>query len=152
MEAMSRNANQGSDSEDNDDDFDLVAFRKIVLGYMEPKESVTRAIKRLSNNVKSAKKSGDEELLEDETHRSNKLMEYVNNFVEHGFYDIYQETYESLTAKVNPILLDSKKTEDVSRKRGMENSSDQAAKQVRFENSASSESKTKMDEFEDMFK
>ena len=159
MEAMAKsNANYGSDSEDDKDDFDLVAFRKIVLGYMEPKESVTKTIKRLSSNVKAAKKSEDKEFIEDEMMRCNKLMEYVNTFVEYGFYDIYQETHESLTAKINPLLLQAKIGDDsAGRKRGIESEngsqlSEQAAKHVRFETAQASSAKTKMDEFEDMFK
>ena len=136
-----------ADNSDSEDDFDLVAFRKIILGYLSQKESVTKAIKRLTENVKKAKKSGDKELLEDEQHACNKLMEYVNQFVDQGHYDIYQETYESLTAKVNPIL--SHASDE--RKRNLDEEEKPPlpqAKQVKFDSSVK---RKKFEDFEDMF-
>ena len=134
-----------TDSDSDDDDFDLLAFRKIVLGYLEKKESVTKAIKRLSENVKKAKKAGDIELMEDEQHSCNKLMDYVNQFVDQGHYDIYQETYESLTAKVNPILT-SATSDDRKRNPDDDDLSLPKAKQVKFDSSVNK------DDLEDMFK
>ena len=134
-----------TDSDSDDDDFDLLAFRKIVLGYLEKKESVTKAIKRLSENVKKAKKAGDIELMEDEQHSCNKLMDYVNQFVDQGHYDIYQETYESLTAKVNPILT-SATSDDRKRNPDDDDLPLPGAKQVKFDSSVNK------DDLEDMFK
>jgi hypothetical protein len=120
------------EDEDNlaseDDEISQVdTFRKI-LPYLKPHESIMKAIKRLGKSSASAssgslsasqrwlKKKGqpetgdkmdtgesgsssgvDKEALE-------KLTGYANYFIDQGFYDIYEETSESLQKKVDTYV------------------------------------------------
>lgn len=106
-----------SDSDEDPDTFDEISSYECMLQYMKPKESVNKALKRLGgDNMKLSsverlkrKKAGTLNDNKDVTH----LTELANKILtKQGNMDIYQETFEQITAKVK----NSKKKKQVFQK------------------------------------
>ncbi len=96
---------------------------KQMISYMKPGENVLKAIKRLGNSSKGSQSVGtmsasqrwlkkknqaDQAKSSKETEASladkaalDKLTGLANHFIDLGFYDIYEETYEKLNYKIN---------------------------------------------------
>jgi CD2 antigen cytoplasmic tail-binding protein 2 len=107
----------------NDEKTTIDLFKKIV-DYLKPGETVLKAIKRLgssSSNVSSSssnlsasqrwlKKKQPQQTASSATIDSEKLKTdkqaletltgYANQFIDQGFYDIYEETYEKIQLKL----------------------------------------------------
>ncbi len=105
-----------------DDTSQIETFKKMVL-YMKPGESVLKAIKRLGNSSKGsqsvgtmsasqrwlkkknqndqAKNSKESESSSADKEALDKLTGFANHFIDRGFYDIYEETYEKLKYKID---------------------------------------------------
>jgi hypothetical protein len=116
-----------SDSDDNETNYQvedetaqLELFEKI-LKYLKPSETVLKAIKRLgktggatstlSASQRWSKKKNTETASTSSTSTSataaaadkealETLTGYANKFIEKGFYDIYEETFEKLKYKI----------------------------------------------------
>lgn len=113
----------------NEEESSQVDVFKKIVEYLRPGESVLRAIKRLGNSSKSAPAtsggstsslSASQRWLKKKTPTAGaaasqasdsasaaadkvaleKLTGYANHFIDRGFYDIYDETYEKLRYKV----------------------------------------------------
>ncbi|KAJ8965463.1 hypothetical protein NQ314_004108 [Rhamnusium bicolor] len=98
----------GEDSEsesETDDNFDEIITYKMMLGYMKPKESVNKALKRLGgadmklSSVERLKRKKAGTLTSNEdvtnlTELANRILTQLGNM------DIYQETYEQIKAKI----------------------------------------------------
>lgn len=94
-----------SDSDETTEKFDEIASYKNMLQYMKPKETVNKAIKRLgSDNMKLSsverlrrKKAGTLHDNKEVTH----LTELANEILtKQGNMDIYQETFEQISCKI----------------------------------------------------
>lgn len=96
----------------NDEEEKIEIFKKI-LPHLRMNESILRAIKRLGNSSKSSlsasqrwlKKKSEKQEPSSETALADKqaleeLTGYANKFIDQGFYDIYEETYQSLEKKI----------------------------------------------------
>lgn len=94
-----------SDSDDPNENFDEISLYKSMLQYMNPKETVSKAIKRLGSvNMKLSsverlkrKKAGtlpDNKEVIHLTELANKIL------TKQGNMDIYQETFEQISSKV----------------------------------------------------
>jgi CD2 antigen cytoplasmic tail-binding protein 2 len=91
-------------------------FRKI-LEFLKPGESILKSIKRLGNtggankaNLSASqrwiKKKQVDVSLKSEDSKANaealeKLTSLANKFIEMGYYDVYEETYEKIMFKLN---------------------------------------------------
>ena len=112
----------------NEEESSQVDVFKKIVEYLKPGETVLRAIKRLGNSSKSApgasgsasSLSASQRWLKKKTPPAQdsgkqtpdsagaaadklaleKLTGYANHFIDRGFYDIYDETYEKLRYKV----------------------------------------------------
>lgn len=107
----------GVEDEDSSDipslssDFDEVSIQKEMLTFMKPKETVAKALRRHAGNksISSAerwkrKKAGVDVSKEEEESKQNvsKLTELANKILQNtGNMDIYQESYEYISEKVN---------------------------------------------------
>jgi CD2 antigen cytoplasmic tail-binding protein 2 len=108
---------------DQDATSQIETFKKMIL-YMKPGESVLKAIKRLGSSSKSsqsvgtmsasqrwlkkknqtdqqAKSSKESEASAADKEALDKLTGFANHFIDRGFYDIYEETYEKLKYKID---------------------------------------------------
>ena len=111
----------------NDEKTTIDLFKKIV-DYLKPGETVLKAIKRLgssSSKVSSSSSSStsnlsasqrwlkkkqpqqtassatiDSEKLKTDKQALETLTGYANQFIDQGFYDIYEETYEKIQLKL----------------------------------------------------
>lgn len=112
----------------NDEKATIDLFKKIV-DYLKPGETVLKAIKRLgssSSNVSSSSSTSnlsasqrwlkkkqpqqqtasstaatiDSEKLKNDKQALETLTGYANQFIDQGFYDIYEETYEKIQLKL----------------------------------------------------
>ncbi|XP_019871179.2 CD2 antigen cytoplasmic tail-binding protein 2 homolog [Aethina tumida] len=103
------NKGLGDDSESDSEpepDFDEFGTYKKIIGYMKPKETINKAIKRLSGDLMKLsslerlkrKKAGTLNSNEDVTN----LTELANSVLSKlGNMDVYQETFEQIQAKIN---------------------------------------------------
>jgi hypothetical protein len=103
---------------------------------LKPGETVIRAIKRFGNSSKlsqSNSKAGlsasqrwgkkkvqvdktdnvDSEQIKKDAESLEKLTGYANYFIDQGFYDIYEETFESLNYKMSSIQTKKNSTFDM---------------------------------------
>ncbi|CAH0553663.1 unnamed protein product [Brassicogethes aeneus] len=95
-----------SDSDEGaESDFDEIETYKKIIGYVKPKETINKAIKRLSGDQKLSsmerlrrKKAGTLNSSEDVTN----LTEFANKILTKlGNMDIYQETFEQIQGKID---------------------------------------------------
>ncbi len=115
---------ENSKDEANDLESQIETFKKIIP-YLKPGETILRAIKRLGKTAGgSSGSSGSGTTLSasqrwlkkknqpseaSQTSSSNpadkeaveKLTGFANFFIDRGFYDIYEETYEKLRRKID---------------------------------------------------
>ncbi len=107
------------DEKNNEELSRIETFRKMVQ-YLKPNESILRAIKRLGNTSSSSNSSNlsasqrwskkktdttknnvvDSEQSKKDKESLEKLTGLANYFIDQGFYDIYEETLESLELKI----------------------------------------------------
>jgi len=112
-----------SDSK-NDEKSTLDLFKKI-LDFLKPGETVLKAIKRLGSSASAAASSStsnlsasqrwskkkqpqqtttlsatDSEKLKADKQAIETLTGYANQFIDQGFYDVYEETYEKIQLKL----------------------------------------------------
>lgn len=109
----------------NDSEETQIEFFKNILTLLKPGETVIKAIKRFGSSFKTSRDSNtslsasqrwckkkntnnktdnvDSELTKKNKESLDKLTGYANHFIDQGFYDIYDETYEKITHKINSI-------------------------------------------------
>ncbi|KAK9507392.1 hypothetical protein O3M35_007257 [Rhynocoris fuscipes] len=96
---------------------DVNALYKDILEYLQPKESIAKALKRLGGNkslsaserLKLKKAGRTLDLSNNNGEKVTKLTELANKILTHaGNMDIYQETYEYIFDKVNASSSKSK--------------------------------------------
>lgn len=120
----------GEEEEESMNKTDQTEMFKKMLEHMKPGENILKAIKRLGNSSKSDgvssgtasanlsasqrwlkkktppvsvsnnNKDVDPEKAKADKEALEKLTGYSNYFIDRGFYDIYEETYESLERKI----------------------------------------------------
>ena len=121
-------ANESSDeNEDDEDEEEVQSFKnemnrneksnlfKEMLEMMKPGETVLKAIKRLGKTSTgqsvslsasqrwAKKKNGQQQQISEEDKKAlEKLTSLANKFIDMGFYDIYEETYEKIKLKSEP--------------------------------------------------
>lgn len=103
-------ADSSSDSETEGEEFDVIAAYRRILELMQPRETIKRSLQRLgkkSANISSIerfrrKKAGivDEnaKLVTELTELTNKILTKLGNM------DVYEETYEHISAKFSSKL------------------------------------------------
>lgn len=116
-----------SDIESLNNEKDQIEIFEKILGHLKPGETVLKAIKRLGNSSKSSidnisktglsasqrwikKKApistqGNLKPVDPEQAKLDKeslelLTGYANHFIDRGYYDIYEDTFEKLTLKL----------------------------------------------------
>lgn len=114
----SGNTSEAIDDDDSNDlpslsnsDFDDITVYKEILQFMKPKETIAKALRRLAGNQKISsaerwkrKKAGIDLTKEENESKQNvaKLTELANKILQNkGNMDIYQESYEYISEKVN---------------------------------------------------
>ncbi|KAK9746675.1 hypothetical protein QE152_g5972 [Popillia japonica] len=95
----------GEDSDDDDEIFDEIKTYKLIITYMKAGETISKALRRLGGNTE--KLSSIERLKRKKagTLNSNKevteLTELADKILSNlGNMDVYQETYEEITLKI----------------------------------------------------
>ncbi|KAI4454840.1 protein lin1 [Holotrichia oblita] len=95
----------GEDSDSDDEIFDEIKIYKQIITYMKPAETISKALRRLGGNTE--KLSSIERLKRKKagTLNSNKevieLTELADKILTNlGNMDVYQETYEQITQKI----------------------------------------------------
>ncbi|RNA30423.1 CD2 antigen cytoplasmic tail-binding 2 [Brachionus plicatilis] len=96
-----------------DDEEEKIELFKKILPHLQMNETILRAIKRLGNSSKTGssasqrwqkKKIEKQESLSEKALADKEALEnltgYANQFIDKGFYDIYEETYQSLEKKI----------------------------------------------------
>lgn len=108
-----KEAKEASDkAKEEEEELDEVSLMKSVLTIVLPKESVTKAIKRLDKSGGTTgawqKKKQKVEQTAEEAENSEKskqqlsdLISYADKLLGKGMFNIYQETYESLSFKLS---------------------------------------------------
>ena len=118
MHKQSGDTEEESSESDNDsveinDEEEKIEIFKKILPHLKMNETILRAIKRLGNSSKSSlsasqrwlkKKNEKQEPLSETASADKEALEkltgYANKFIDKGFYDIYEETYQSLEKKI----------------------------------------------------
>lgn len=122
QETNNENESSQSSSEDEEED-DLITntkselnlnekneLLKAIFSYLKPGETILKAIKRLGSNQKTSMSASQRWLKKKQENKSNnnsnvskedsialeKLTSLSNKFIEIGYYDIYEETYEKI--------------------------------------------------------
>ena len=116
---------------------EIETFKKIIF-YLKPGENILKAIKRLGNSSKSEggstaslsasqrwlkKKNQPEatskkdskitpESIKADKEALEKLTGLANYFIDKGYYDIYEETYEKIQNKIDSSNQEAKKSAD----------------------------------------
>ncbi|CAF0831830.1 unnamed protein product [Brachionus calyciflorus] len=107
----------GSIKNGDDEEKEKIEIFKKMLLFLKPGETILKAIKRLGNSTKSSggsSQSASQRWLKKKTESQQPLSEkakidkealekltgFANKFIDKGFYDIYEETYDSLEKKI----------------------------------------------------